>query len=128
MNPTMINALCKKANAIDLKNNKCVKLINNLNAYYYYHLLKKAAKKLNYDDIIEIDKDICGGKAVIKGTRISTETIFNYVISNEHINLDVDDLLANIKKDYPILTEETIMYALLHSIKSTPMRKFFDVI
>ena len=51
-------------------------------------------------DRITTDQNICGGKPVIRGMRISVSTILEYLVAGESIE--------NILKAYPILEPEDI--------------------
>lgn len=56
---------------------------------------------------IEINPEIMGGKPVIKGTRITVESILRRL--SEGLNI------KEILEDYPYLTEEDIRAALLYA-------------
>jgi len=58
---------------------------------------------------IEINPEIMGGKPVIKGTRITVESILRRL--SEGLNI------KEILEDYPYLTEEDIRAALLYASK-----------
>lgn len=54
--------------------------------------------------LITQDPDILGGKPIIKGTRMSVESILELLASG----MDIDEIL----KDYPILKKEHILAAI----------------
>lgn len=56
-------------------------------------------------------KDIFGGKPIIKGTRISIDLIGDYINAGKSI--------ADIKKDYPDLSDKQIKTALDYIIQRT---------
>ena len=55
-------------------------------------------------DKIEIDPDICNGKAVVRGTRITVETILGYLSAGD----EVPDIIAG----HPNLTPQDILACL----------------
>ena len=54
----------------------------------------------NYQDRLIRDPQICGGEAVIKGTRVPVRTVL--------ASLAEGDRTADILKDFPTLTEEDV--------------------
>lgn len=62
------------------------------------------------DNIIS-NKDIFGGKPIIKGTRISVDLIGDYLNAGKGIE--------DIKRDYPNLSDKEIKSALDYIIKKT---------
>lgn len=58
---------------------------------------------------IVIDPNIMLGKPVIKGTRLPVEIIVEKIACGETV--------ADIKKDYPFITEDDITAALLYAAK-----------
>lgn len=59
--------------------------------------------------LITQDPDILGGKPIIKGTRMSVESILELLASG----MEVDEIL----KDYPILKREHILAAVEYASK-----------
>lgn len=53
---------------------------------------------------IEINPEVCNGKAVIRGTRVTVETILGY--------LSAGDNVADILEGHPNLTKEDILACL----------------
>ena len=53
---------------------------------------------------IVIDPDICNGRPVVRGTRISAQTVLEFLAAGDSI----EDLLA----DYPALTREDVQACL----------------
>jgi uncharacterized protein (DUF433 family) len=51
---------------------------------------------------IEINPDICNGKPVIKGTRITVQTILEF--------LGAGDSIEEVLEGYPSLTRDDLMY------------------
>lgn len=90
-------------------------------------LLKKHLKKLDYTNIIQVDKEVLNGSPVIKGTRISPKIIYEHFIKNcEEKNFDIEKFVKFIKKEYPSLkkkNEKTIMKSLLYHIAHEPLIK-----
>ena len=60
-------------------------------------------------DRVEINPAICNGRPIIKGTRITVQTILEFLGAGDTI----DDLLA----EFPGLVREDILAALLYSSK-----------
>ena len=60
---------------------------------------------------IQIDPDICNGKAVIKGTRITVSTILEYLSAGDSF----DDILTG----YPNLTKKDILACLKYAYRIT---------
>jgi uncharacterized protein (DUF433 family) len=56
---------------------------------------------VNYQDRITRDPGICGGEAVIKGTRVTLRTILASLAEGDR----VEDLL----REFPTLTEEDVL-------------------
>lgn len=59
--------------------------------------------------LITQDQDILGGKPIIKGTRMSVESILELLASGMKIN--------EILKDYPILKKEHVLAAIEYASK-----------
>ncbi len=62
---------------------------------------------MNYNHImdrIEINPDICNGKPVIKGTRITVQTILEF--------LGAGDSIEEVLEGYPSLTRDDVLAAL----------------
>lgn len=59
--------------------------------------------------LITQDPDILGGKPIIKGTRMSVESILELLASG----MEIDEIL----KDYPILKKEHILVAVEYASK-----------
>ena len=64
-------------------------------------------KQLN----IEVNPEICNGKAVIKGTRITVSTILGY--------LSAGDSIEDIREGYPQISREDILGCLEYAKKLT---------
>jgi len=69
---------------------------------------------------IEINPEVMGGKPVIKGTRITVESILRRL--SEGLNI------KEILEDYPYLTEEDIRAALLYASKVLESETIIPVI
>ena len=65
---------------------------------------------MNYKDYIVVDKNICGGEAVLKGTRVTLRTLL--------ASLADGDEIATILRDYPSLTEEHVRAAIAFAADS----------
>ena len=90
----------------------------------YMFKLKRYAKKIDWSLIIEKNADICGGSAVIKGTRIRPEVIMERfkVICNSTEDMDSNRLLKKINQDYPTLSIDDILMAILYVIHKKGLR------
>jgi uncharacterized protein (DUF433 family) len=55
---------------------------------------------MNYQQFIVRDPQICGGQPVIRGTRVTLQTVLASLADGDHI----DDILA----DFPTLTREAV--------------------
>ena len=86
--------------------------------------LKKYRKKINYNNFIEKNPNICDGEAVIKGTRIKPITIYNYWISNRDKFKNLDFYFEDVKKAYPALDDDKILYAWLYCIQKMSLKQF----
>lgn len=62
--------------------------------------MNKTTVKQETESLITQDPDILGGKPIIKGTRMSVESILELLASGEEID--------TILKEYPFLTREQI--------------------
>jgi uncharacterized protein (DUF433 family) len=65
---------------------------------------------MNYNHVmerIEINPDICNGKPVIKGTRITVQTILEF--------LGAGDSIEEVLEGYPSLTRDDVLAALQYS-------------
>ena len=71
-------------------------------------------------DLITQDPDILGGKPIIKGTRMSVESILELLASG----METDEIL----KDYPVLKKEHILAAIDYASKLVGKSEtyFFD--
>lgn len=65
---------------------------------------------MDYKDLIVSDKGICGGEAVLKGTRVTLRTLL--------ASLADGDEIAAILKDYPSLNEEHVRAAIAFAADS----------
>lgn len=95
--------------------------VNVFVLYYYYRKIKKAVKQIDCSNYIEKNKNICNGKAVIKGTRIQPIVIMRYMFNPAE---NVDESQAKILSDYPSIKSDAIMPAVVYYIKTTSFRKF----
>lgn len=65
---------------------------------------------MNYKDMIVIDEGICGGEAVLKGTRVTLRSLL--------ASLADGDEMATIVRDYPSLTQEHVRAAIAFAADS----------
>jgi len=93
------------------KESKLNMFIKNM---YYGYKIKKIAKKQDYSKYLEVDADICDGKVVVKGTRISPQTVMSSFIYYSKRVDDSDKLIKKIISDYPALDEDKIVYSVLY--------------
>ncbi|MGZ8901595.1 MAG: DUF433 domain-containing protein [Limisphaerales bacterium] len=62
-----------------------------------------------YSDRITIEPDVCNGKPVIRGTRITAQPVLEFLAAGD----SVDDIL----EDYPDLKREDVQACLEHASK-----------
>ena len=62
-----------------------------------------------YSDRITIEPDVCNGKPVIRGTRITAQTVLEFLAAGD----SVDDLL----EEYPDLKREDVQACLEYASK-----------
>ena len=62
-----------------------------------------------YSDRITIEPDVCNGKPVIRGTRISAQTVLEFLAAGD----SVDDIL----EEYPDLKREDVQACLEYASK-----------
>ena len=129
MQGAIIENIYQRTNNYQIKSNNLNKIrdkvITNLIARYLFNSLKKIAKKTDYRDFIEKNPNTCNGKAVIKGTRITPITVYNYWVSNQEKYENLDLYFEDIKKAYPALDDKKTLYALLYCIRRMSFRRFF---
>lgn len=66
---------------------------------FVYLTIKQSVMNI-FENRIVLDQDVCNGKPTIKGTRITVQTILEFLSSGD----DMDIILEN----YPSLTKEDI--------------------
>lgn len=100
------------------KENKKGKKNSTILINIYYNLkLRLLAKKMNLKEHFEKNKDICGGKVVIKNTRISPKTITLNVLNNIDNKVDSRSLERAINKtvkEYPALNKDIVIFSMLY--------------
>ena len=102
-------------NDYNVKPSKLNKILDELELYLQARKLRRIAKKFDYTEYIEKNKDVCNGDAVIVGTRIKPITIFWFVMNNyEKFNEDITELMNYVKKEYPALDDKKILISLLY--------------
>ena len=81
---------------------------------------KSKLKQYDFSGLLETNSDVLNGQEVIKGTRITPKHLFDHMYSNiskfnqkEDINTFFQKLLV----DYPSITEEQYVSAVLYYIK-----------
>lgn len=84
-------------------------LVKNIRSIYH-------DKSLKFYTRFERNKDILNGKTVIKGTRITPETIVSYVINKAKKNIDNEDIFEQLLNDYPSITKEDISASFIYAI------------
>ena len=52
---------------------------------------------MNVNELVEVDKDIAAGKPVFKGTRVTVQTLFDYL---------EDDSLEEFLKGFPTVSKQ----------------------
>ncbi len=90
----------------------------------YMYKLKRYAKKVDWSLYIENNADICGGSTVIKGTRIRPEVILERFKATCNASADINSnkLLKKIRQDYPALSNNDILMAILYVIYKKGLR------
>lgn len=90
----------------------------------YIHKLRRYAKTIDWSLYVEKNPDICGGSAVIKGTRITPEIVLERFksICNSNEDLHSKELLKKIRQDYPTLNNNDIIMAILYVIYKKGLR------
>jgi uncharacterized protein (DUF433 family) len=71
----------------------------------------------NMESLIEIVPDVCNGKPVIRGTRITVQTVLEFLAVGD----SVEDVLAA----YPRLTKDDVQACLRHAV--TMMSHHFSI-
>lgn len=66
------------------------------------------------NDVISVDPDVCNGKPVFRGTRITVQTIFEF--------LSVGDSMEDVLKHYPSLKRSDIEAAFAYASRLTGNR------
>ena len=66
---------------------------------------------VNYSDFIVRDPKICGGRPVIKGTRVPLRTVL--------ASLAEGDTIEDLLKDFPTLSEEAVRAVIAFAAAST---------
>ncbi|MCI6265880.1 MAG: hypothetical protein MR598_03420 [Erysipelotrichaceae bacterium] len=126
MTETVVNNLYECNNIFGTTKQKSNIILDNFITALSFYRLKKQAKKIDYSNLVEKREDFCGGNVIIKNTRIMPETIFNVWISKVKESKDCDTCLEEIKKEYPALTDNTIIIkALFYYISHNSYRKIF---
>ena len=89
-----------------------------------FYRLKNMAKKIDFSSYIEKNKDICGGNAVVKNTRITTATVYNMIIKQMKYNNDLKYCINEVKKEYPALKDDKqILMSVIYHIGYTSKRQ-----
>lgn len=98
-----------------------------ISAYFSLKKVKKVAKSIDFSKYITSNKSIMNGLPVIKGTRITVKTIYESSIlhASECIKNNIDPIEL-IKKDYPSLSDDEILFALLYYMKNTSFLKLLS--
>lgn len=73
-------------------------------------------KNLKIYKHFEKNKDILNGKIVIKGTRITPETINNYIIKKISQKIETAEIFEQLLLDYPSITKDDINASLIYSV------------
>lgn len=98
-------------------------LIKKFQVILAFYRLKIVAKKLDFSDVIEKRKGFCGGKAVLKGTRITVEAVYNVLLKKLKENDNFDYCIEELKKEYPTLIEDKqIFMSLIYYIRHASIR------
>ncbi len=106
------------------KENIFSKKINKFIAMLSFYRLKNMAKKIDFSSYIEKNKDICGGNAVVKNTRITTATVYNMIIKQMKYNNDLKYCINEVKKEYPALKDDKqILMSVIYHIGYTSKRQ-----
>ena len=62
---------------------------------------------LGMDERIEINPEVCGGRPIVRGTRVTVQTVLEHLGAGDSI----DDLVAEL----PVLTREDVLACLRYS-------------
>ncbi len=73
-------------------------------------------KNLKLYEHFEKNKEILNGKTVIKGTRITPETINNYIIKRVGQEMESEQIFEQILIDYPSITKDDINASLIYGV------------
>lgn len=93
----------------------------------FKNIMKKLWKNTNLKSRIEKNKNILNGKAVIKGTRVTPEAVFDYFFQTTKEKNNEESFYKQIKADFPSLSNEDLLAALVYAIiKSNLFKKFRD--
>lgn len=96
---------------------------NNFISTFLTLILKFKIGKMDFSRYIIVDKNIMSGLPVIKGTRITVKSIYESYILHLDKYSNRKNVVKAIKKDYPSLSEEQILFALCYYIKKTSIFK-----
>lgn len=102
------------------KKEEQIGFVYGIKVFFSFLGMKRLLKKLDYRNVIEKNKDIMNGEAVIKGTRVSTKAIYEqFLIKCDKKKFNADDFAKEIKKEYPSLknkSESTILKGMLYYV------------
>lgn len=71
-------------------------------------------KNLKLHERFENNKEILNGKTVIKGTRITPETINTYITKKTNKNISREEIFKQLLLDYPSITKDDIIASLVY--------------
>lgn len=103
------------------------KFVDKIEAIIMVKKFKKLLKNKNSKvySYLDNNKEILNGKTVIKGTRITPETITNYVYflmsgnNNNNKITSPSKVVEKVLTEYPSLTEEDIKAAMIYDVANT---------
>lgn len=73
-------------------------------------------KTLKLYEHFEKNKEILNGRTVIKGTRITPETINNYIIKQVDQKIESEKIFEQLLVDYPSITKDDISASVVYSV------------
>lgn len=133
MNGVMsITNICDDVIKSTMKEEKSTsKIITYFSIFNSIRSTKSKLKKYDFSGLIETNNDVLNGQEVIKGTRITPKHLFDHMYSNiSKLNKkpkkeDINTFFQKLLVDYPSITEEQYVNAVLYYIKNA---RYFELL